>query len=216
MPESQNNNIIRTCTARSALNMDAALMMKHCVVIVLCVFVAASCVEPSRPDFTTPLPGTYFSLDSALNNVDDVRRLYLIDQGYDSIPFAITKFQHLEVLELVDNRISDIPLFLNKTILRDIGLDGNRLDSINTKAFPNTWQLRVYLSRNRIKYLPLDYSNMTQIVYLGVSHNRIDTIPRTIRALSNSLDDLSIDGNPLPKSEIDTLKVLLPNTKIYY
>jgi Leucine-rich repeat (LRR) protein len=108
------------------------------------------------------------------------------------IPKEIEFLQNLIYLNLENNSISTLP--------PEIG---------NLKKLEN-----ISLGNNRISTLPPEIGKLPNLKTLYLYNNDISEIPRTIYN-SENLRFLNIQENRVPDSERDSLKLSLPNCKIY-
>lgn len=119
-------------------------------------------------------------------------RVYQIDQSWrtlQSIPRELEKFPNLEILNLSNNLISEIPKGFK---------------------FPNSL-LRLNLSQNKFKRVPSGLENHPSLYYLDLSNNQIETdsgavLPRSLSVLDLSNNKLKTLSEHLIRSpHLDTI-----------
>ncbi|KAM3968435.1 uncharacterized protein ACR2FA_003216 [Aphomia sociella] len=123
---------------------------------------------------------------------------------------------HLDELDLGENQfkylMSDEFISLKK--LRKLRLDGNQLSVIVDHMFGRNRELRVLsLARNRLALLaPAALTNLTTLVHLDLSHNKIDKFHlQTFAPVVESLKTINFSGNNLPLNEIAIVLQILPD-----
>lgn len=122
-------------------------------------------------------------------------------------------FQYLQATEIVlfGNRITDIKPLVNLPNLKHLNLIDNNIVFLNGIDQLKVWEL--FLGDNLITDIkPL--SNMSSLKELGLKNNQIrDTKP--LESLVY-LTKLNLSGNPLDKSQVDSLRGKLPGCKIIF
>ena len=182
------------------------------------------------------------SLGLSLNNISDISALsgltnltiLNLDHNQISDISALSKLTNLENLYLDHNQISDINALSGLTNLIDLSLWKNQINDISTlSGLTNLTQLD--LSYNQISDISA-LSGLTNLKYLYLEENQISDISALselknldalwiyenqisdISSLSKliNLTDLNLSDNPIPESDIDSLKSALPNCDIRY
>jgi Leucine-rich repeat (LRR) protein len=125
--------------------------------------------------------------------VCDLVKLVAVDNLLTQIDPRISTLIALSVLDLRNNRISEIPL-LNLDSLSIIHLENNKIHSIVNLMIPSLIEL--HLQGNAISVLPPTIKNMQKISVLDLSDNRIQELPHEF-GLVSSLAKLNLSGNLL-------------------
>lgn len=134
----------------------------------------------------TALPVSLFKLTS-------LKRLSLYKNQLNSIPGDILKLRNLEYISLCFNSLSTLPEEISNLYkLEELNLEGNKLTSIPDSIY-----------------------SLKNLGFLGLENNKITSIPERIRELKN-LDVLILRCNPIPKKEIDKIKEVLPNCRVFF
>ena len=70
------------------------------------------------------------------------------------------------------------------------------------------------LENNQLTSLPAEIGKLEKLERLYLDNNELTSLPAEIGKLEK-LEELDLINNPIPKEEIENLKELLPNCKIY-
>lgn len=122
---------------------------------------------------------------------------------------------HLEELDLGDNQFKYLTSdeFISLKKLKKLKLDGNQLPVIVDYMFGKQHELHTLsLARNRLALLaPAALTNLTSLVHLDISHNKIDRFHlQTFAPVVDSLKTINFSGNNLPLNEIAIVLQILP------
>jgi Leucine-rich repeat (LRR) protein len=131
---------------------------------------------------------TYKSLEDALPEAGVVRRLNLSKQNLKTAPGEIGRFANLYHLNLSHNELVELPLSLFTL---------SRIEE-------------ALLQNNRLTQLPAEINQWTHLRELYLGENQLHALP-DMGKLKN-LEILILRGNPLPQTEIDRIKKMLPHT----
>ncbi|XP_053624397.1 insulin-like growth factor-binding protein complex acid labile subunit isoform X1 [Plodia interpunctella] len=123
---------------------------------------------------------------------------------------------HIEELDLGENQFKYLTSdeFISLKKLKKLRLDGNQLSVIVDNMFSRNRELRVLaLARNRLALLaPAALTNLTSLVHLDISHNKIDRFHlQTFAPVVESLKTINFSGNNLPLNEIAIVLQILPD-----
>lgn len=146
----------------------------------------------------------------------------------------ISKFKHLEVLEINDTEIQLVPdklnelkiskliltnckidklsAKLNKLRVSSLDLSGNDLSKASLIALANNKSIKnLFLIDCSLIKFPLNLSNMKNLNYLVLSDNKINSLPKNILGFNN-LEAIELSGNHI---SCDTLNrdILFPESK---
>jgi Leucine-rich repeat (LRR) protein len=133
---------------------------------------------------------TYKSLEDAMPDAGEVRRLNLSKHNLSRIPAEIGSLPNLYHLNLSHNQLTELPaaLFSLKK-LEEILLQNNQLTNLPAAINQLPHLRELYLGDNQLKSLP-DMSTL------------------------KNLEILILRGNPLPPAEIARAKAMLPNAMV--
>jgi Leucine-rich repeat (LRR) protein len=153
--------------------------------------VEAACFLLSKTSINLSCKGLS-ELSESIGNLQNLQRLFLGNNNLNSLPESIGNLQNLKVLDLDNNNLSSLP-----------------------KSIGNLQHLqRLDLEDNNLSRLPESIVNLQNLRFLDLSFNNLSNLLESIVNLQN-LEALKLGRNPqLPKSEIDNIKKLLPNTTI--
>lgn len=150
----------------------------------------------------------YYSIEEAILEPLQVKKLRLISQRIYQLPAQIVQFSNLEELYLSDNFLVKLPdSFATKLPkLQVLDLSNNRF-----QIFPKTInQLEnlelLNIANNQINLLSKDFVNLKKLQILDMQNNKFANIPTEIFALQ-SLKYLHIKGIPLLNIPNDLLKL---------
>ena len=96
-------------------------------------------------------------------------------------------------------------------------IDHNLLDGSLIGEIRHMSQLRTLdVSDNNMTGVPAEIGQLSNLISLNYSNNHITGLPNELARLKNNLKEFNLTGNPLSKSQIETLKIALPNTTIIF
>jgi len=138
---------------------------------------------------------TYFSLQEALENPDEVIRLDLSYQDLKVLPSSIGQLTKLKRLKLSHNQLKKLPeeLFLLED-LRRLHLDDNQLKKLPTEFYGFAKLKKLYLQNNKLKDVSNDVGQLKMLRRLELSGNNLSTMPDSISVLPE-LKYLNFDKN---------------------
>ncbi|XP_068627496.1 leucine-rich repeat-containing protein 15-like [Battus philenor] len=122
---------------------------------------------------------------------------------------------NLEELDLGENQFKYLTSdeFISLKKLKKLRLDGNQLSVIVDNMFGRNRELRILsLSNNRLALLaPASLTNLTSLVHLDISHNKIDRFHlQTFAPIVETIKTINFSGNNLPLNEIAIVLQILP------
>ena len=172
------------------------------------------------------------SLPHQLDQLTNLRELFLHRNNFDTIPPCLCKLSHLHLLWLNNNKITSIPddiaklsslkrLHLDFNFIEDfpeslcqlkqlevLYLNGNSLHNIS-ESIGNLRNLkRLYLQNNKISDLPPGLTALTKIVMLFLDDNEIRNLRRDFTTYRSSMESMgsviSMKNNPFvtPQSKL--------------
>ncbi|NUM45399.1 MAG: leucine-rich repeat domain-containing protein [Anaerolineales bacterium] len=133
---------------------------------------------------------TYKSLEDALPDAGQVRRLNLSKRALTNVPPEVERFPNLYHLNLSHNQLTTLPPFL----------------------FTLPHLEEALLQNNQLTHLPAEINQLTHLRELYLGDNQLQTLP-DLSTLQN-LEILILRGNPLPPSEIARAKAMLPHAMV--
>ena len=134
----------------------------------------------------------YKSLDTALENPDQVYQLQLRRKVFTAFPKELNKFSNLKVLDLSKNKIKAFP------------------DSL---AFLSNLKT-LHLSRNQIELIPATIALLKSLEELDLWNNYIDELPEELTHLKN-LRMLDIRGVALNYSKYNTYLEMMKGVELF-
>lgn len=152
--------------------------------------------------------------------LDDLINLKLLDLGNNNltaIPEEIGDLINLQILNLDNNKLTKVPKAIGKLRnLQILNLGNNKITEL-PKEIGNLKNLQTLgLYRNKLTEIPKKTEQLTNLKILHLGNNELIKIPKEIASLSN-LKELNLyDNNEINQSEVNKIRSLLPNTKIYY
>jgi len=109
------------------------------------------------------------------------------------LPENFTTLTHLEELDLSWVNLKELP--------ENFG-DLNKLQKLN-------------LSQNALSSLPESLGKLAHLQILDLYYNKLSSLPKSFKNLKK-MTLLQLEGNPLPGSEIQKIKALLPNCQVVF
>ncbi|TXD46674.1 leucine-rich repeat domain-containing protein [Polaribacter sp. IC073] len=137
------------------------------------------------------IAGSFLTLPNSFTNLTNLKSLQL----HGSLEYLPTDFGNLKNLEW---------LSINSMNLKEIPDSFGNLESLKTfKAY-----------QNDITTIPDSFGDLPKISEIDLSYNNISLFPSTMINLSDTLNDLTIRGNDYSDDELNSLKQMLPSTRI--
>lgn len=186
-----------------------------------------------------PHEKTYISLAKALENPEKVYKLKIKDDfviinadvaklinledleiigRLDSIPKEIGELKNLKnfyVKNRKNNKLKYLPTSIgNLKSLEILEISGNLLE-IPTEIAKLEKLKKLDLGYNQLTFLPESMGNLKSLEGLFLYRNQLQTIPNSFENLKK-LQKLDFRYNPLPKLEVEQLKLKLANTQIFF
>ncbi len=141
------------------------------------------------------------SMPRGIGRLTALEHLTLAGNQLTSLPAELMQCEQLTRLDLAENQLTDFPNIGQLNRLKALFLNGNRLT-----AFPagigQCTALEVFdISSNEITAIHPDLRQCAALRLLYISHNLIDLTQEEIHErLPPGINDLKLDGNPLPLS----------------
>lgn len=145
-----------------------------------------------------------------LTNLEKVR----IAGNFTTLPNSFSNLSNLKSLQL-----HGILEYLPTDLGNLKNLEWLSINSMNLKEIPDSFgaleSLKTFKAyQNDITSIPDSFGNLPKIVEVDLSYNSISHFPSTIANLSDTLNDLTIRGNNYSEDELNSLKQMLPSTRI--
>lgn len=125
-------------------------------------------------------------------------KLSLHGMGLETMPEEIANLTQLEVLNLSQNRLVEIPDFIGQlTNLREFAAPMNQIANFPAVLCDLPDIQVIELSLNKITSLPPQIGNVTSLKHLGMAMNQLQTLPIELAAILDSLRSLNVSANQL-------------------
>ncbi len=139
----------------------------------------------------------YYSVEVALQNVNDATVLDLHGQDLLEIPKEIAQLPNLKILLLNNNEIKDVPAFLgNLKNLETLDLSSNLIKKIPSEIGNLQNLIRLEIANNELDQVPVAFENLKKLETLNLQSNKFTFLPQKILQLTN-LKSLDISYNKL-------------------
>lgn len=136
---------------------------------------------------------TFYSMEAALKQPEKVKHLILKREKLKDFPKEILSFSNLEELNLTGNRLSSLP-----------------------KEITQLKNLKVLnLSRNSFVEFPKVLTEMVWLKKLDLWDNDIENVAPGVEQMK-ALVEMELRGVQLPQQRIDSIRALLPNSKVHF
>jgi len=187
---------------------SAVKKIKTIVLLLLC----ANVVFSQAPTDTVKV---YTSLEAALKNPSQVKKLDLTKNKLDVFPQEIFLLKNLRELYLGKNKIDSIPPQINQlTKLEVLDISKNRLTKIPVELFSCMHLKRLVLNQNLIEEVPPEISKLQELEYLDMWSNELETLPQDI-GKCKKLKEVDLRVININTSEQERIAKLLPNAKVH-
>ncbi len=156
-------------------------------------------------------------LPEAISGLHYLQGFYATDNRLERFPEQILRLPVLMKLDLSGNQISEMPPEISwMDQLTRLTMDRNHLTSIPLELYELNHLTVLELAENGITVVPEGISGLTALKKLDLSGNQLTGLPREITTLSEHLEELSIQGNRIPREEVKWLIEAMPGTQIRY
>ncbi|KAL3267930.1 hypothetical protein HHI36_007069 [Cryptolaemus montrouzieri] len=158
-----------------------------------------------------------------LTDISNIQEIWLVKSNISKItPGAFKNLSYVS-LSLNENKIKKIEsgVFTNLTEIFSISLSKNLIDFIHGDAFTNMSNLReITLSHNRLKSWNSSWFIGTQLLYLDVSHNSIETLPNAsfkfAKIHGRNIHKINLKYNRIKSLQSDTFLDLPMVNNLYF
>jgi Leucine-rich repeat (LRR) protein len=155
------------------------------------------------------------SLPESFGYLKYLKDLSLNENQLTKLPESFGNMNNLKYLHLEGNQLNILPESIgNLNNLEKLNLEENKLTSL-PESIGNLNNLeKLYLEGNKLTSLPESIGNLNNLEWLFLEGNQLSTLPESIKNLKNTLEYLSLVGNPISEVEKAKIKSWLPNTNI--
>ncbi|XGW20445.1 hypothetical protein V3C99_003890 [Haemonchus contortus] len=136
----------------------------------------------------------------AFMNVPQLQYLYLKDNLIGSLDGnRLQAFHRLEILDVTNNLLLKLPELKDLTSLKQVRLDGNLIEKIDTLAFSNNPNLQlISIQDNNIAQIAKNsFDSLDQLMVLLLSNNSIQKLERGMLDGMRNLQQLNLRNNSL-------------------
>jgi len=156
-------------------------------------------------------------LPAEFSNLHYLQGFYANGNKLDHFPEALFLLPLLDRVDLSGNQISALPLEIMKMDqLTSLNLEDNQLTSIPVHLYTLSKLEVLNLARNGLSKVPEGISHLKNLKKLDLSDNQLSTLPREIASLSGKLTQLGIQGNQIPRDQIDWFIEAMPSTEVRF
>ncbi|RCN31130.1 leucine Rich repeat-containing domain protein [Ancylostoma caninum] len=147
----------------------------------------------------------------AFMNVPQLQYLYMRDNLIGSLDGnRLQAFHKLEILDVTNNLLQKLPELKDLTSLKQVRLDGNLIEKVETLAFSNNPKLQlISLQNNNIVQIARNsFDSLDQLLVLLLSNNSIQSIERGMLDGMKNLQQLNLRNNSLTSIDENTFSSL--------
>ncbi len=151
-----------------------------------------------------------------LSGLSKLQWIIITDNNIKLITPQIHYLRYIEILDLSNNKIEELPLSLcyYQGPLGSLRLSGNKIKEV-PRGIENLKDLyHLDLDNNCISNLPLEIGELYNLTSLGLANNQLVELPWTVKKLYKNLEVIDISGNNISDEHIKWLEKHLPYTKI--
>ncbi|EKX39054.1 hypothetical protein GUITHDRAFT_96825 [Guillardia theta CCMP2712] len=151
------------------------------------------------------------NLKVVVSEIEQLPQLELVDLSSNRIkmlPATLGKLSRLRRLDVRRNRLKHLPAMIPReisfcTLLKDLQLDGNRIQELPIEITRLSSLARLKLNDNCVSVVPEWIGRMSSLRHLSLGNNRLQHVPYSISLLNLAV--LTLDGNPLDSIETGVL-----------
>ena len=156
------------------------------------------------------------SIPAQIGELRNLTLLFLGNNEVDTIPAQIFGLKNLKMLVLDETNLKNLPPEIgHMKNLTWLFLDHNQLSILPPQLYELKNLNRLGLNANNLTSLSPRIGDLKELTYLDLADNQLTTLPMQISKLKN-LRTLDLALNPIPESEKEKIKKLLPNCKIEF
>ncbi|ESN94677.1 hypothetical protein HELRODRAFT_107921 [Helobdella robusta] len=145
------------------------------------------------------------TLPSEIGSLKNLKILDASDNKLERLPEAVGMLNKLEILYLQFNQINQFPDLKGCTVLKELHLGKNSLQSLPVDRLSSLVSLKILdLKDNQLSSIPDEISSLEHLERFDASNNNLSTVPNTLGLMVN-LKALYLDGNPVRSIRRDIL-----------
>ncbi|XP_051890659.1 fibromodulin a [Pristis pectinata] len=137
-----------------------------------------------------------------LEGLDNLTMLLLNDNQLEDVGGSLRVLKSLSILDLSNNHLKKVPEVLPDTV-HQLYLDFNHINTIPSEYFRQFLKLQyARISNNELtdQGIPSDTFNVSSLIELDLSHNKLQTIP----PVSENLENLYLQANRIKEIKVDS------------
>ena len=113
------------------------------------------------------------------------------------------KLEHLELLNMADNKLEDVKALAPLTNLVTINLDRNCLTTLEGLNFTELKRLRVLSgSDNQLTELATSVGELSMLESLNLERNKLEDVPMELGNLIKKMQVMKLDENPIKDAKL--------------
>lgn len=171
-----------------------------------------------RIHFLTSLNLSNNQISKISEKIETIRYLKVLDLSNNELRklnHGVFTLRKLEELNLSNNKLYSLKGRITWRKMKLLNLENNNLSSL-PKSFARMSKLNsLNLSGNKFSEIPKEVYRLRKLVLLDLSENKIQKIPEWLYRMKR-LKQLDLSGNSIPQSEIEALRLKLPDTRIVF
>ncbi|MEZ5069725.1 MAG: leucine-rich repeat domain-containing protein [Bacteroidales bacterium] len=157
------------------------------------------------------------SLGGEISSLHYLQGLYAVGNRLTTFPEGVVLLPVLQKIDLSNNQISSIPESIQRMDqLVRLSMDDNAVTRFPVALFSLKNLSVLELARNGLTEIPEGIASLKKLKKLDLAGNQITSLPKDLGSLRESLEELNLQGNPIPREEIDRLLEALPATNIRF
>jgi hypothetical protein len=156
-------------------------------------------------------------LPAEISKLHYLQGFYANGNSLTTFPLQVLLLPALTSLDLSENQIGSIPPEIRRMDqLVRLSMDRNILTCIPVELYELENLSVLELAGNGLDNIPEGIANLTSLKKLDLSNNQLTTLPGEIASLTGHLVELSLQGNRIPREEVERLGKAMPSTNIRY
>ncbi|XP_059806017.1 fibromodulin a [Hypanus sabinus] len=139
---------------------------------------------------------------NSLEGLDNLTTLLLNDNQLEDVGSSLKDLKSLSILDLSNNHLKKVPQVLPDTV-HQLYLDFNHISTIPSEYFKQFLKLQyARISNNELtdQGIPLNAFNVSSLIELDLSHNKLKTVP----SVSENLENLYLHANRINEIKMDS------------
>jgi len=157
------------------------------------------------------------SLPAEISNLHYLQGFYANGNRLDHFPEVLFLLPLLDRVDLSGNQISTLPVEIMKMDqLASLSLEENLLTGIPVQLYELDHLEVLNLAKNGLYKIPEGIGHLKNLRKLDLANNQLTSLPRELASLSGTLKEMNIQGNPIPRDQIDWFIEAMPSTGIRF